>query len=75
MKKTSKSRGKLDMAEEYDFSKGARGKYYERYRKGNNVVVIAADLAKIFPDSKAVNRALRSLVDIAKKSTVGKAGS
>ena len=74
MKKASKSRGKLDMAEEYDFSKGVRGKYYKRYQEGNNVVVIAADLAKIFPDSKAVNQALRSLVDIARKSTAGQAG-
>jgi hypothetical protein len=75
MKKATKSRGKLDMAEEYDFSKGVRGKYYKRFQEGSNVVVIAADLAKIFPDSKAVNAALRSLVDIANRSAAKTAGS
>jgi hypothetical protein len=72
MKKAAKSRGKPEMADEYDFSKGVRGKFYKRYQEGNNVVVIAADLAKIFPDSKSVNDALRSLVKIAQKSTVAK---
>lgn len=68
IKKVSKAGRKAEMADEYDFSQGVRGKYYKRYREGSNVVVIAADLAKIFPDSKSVNRALRSLVDIAQKS-------
>jgi hypothetical protein len=39
------------------------------------VAVIAADLAKIFPDSKSVNDALRSLVKIAEKSVTGKTNS
>jgi hypothetical protein len=56
-----------DMLEEYDFSKGVQGKYAKRYAKGANVVVIDADIAKIFPDHAAVNQALRSLTDIAKK--------
>jgi hypothetical protein len=72
MKKASKSRPKAEMADEYDFSKGVRGKFYKRYQEGNNVVLIAADLAKIFPDSKSVNDALRSLVKIAKKSAAEK---
>ena len=38
---------------------GARGKYAERYRDGTNVVLIDPDLQKLFPDSEAVNRALR----------------
>jgi hypothetical protein len=38
---------------------GVRGKYRQRYDKGSNIVVIDADLAKRFPDSKAVNDALR----------------
>ena len=72
MKRASKPGRKIEMADEYDFSQGVRGKYYERYRGGNNVVVIAADLAKIFPDSKSVNQALRFLVDIARKSIAEK---
>ena len=38
---------------------GVRGKYTKNYREGTNVVLIDPDLHKIFPDSEAVNRALR----------------
>ena len=46
---------------------GARGKYAKSYRDGTNVVLIDPDLHELFPDSKAVNRALRDYV--AKKRT------
>ena len=38
---------------------GVRGKYAKRYREGTNIVLIEPDLHKLFPDSDAVNRALR----------------
>lgn len=38
---------------------GERGKYADRYREGNNVVLIEPDLHRLFPDSESVNRALR----------------
>ena len=57
----------IDMLEEYDFSKGIRGKYSARYEEGTNVVVIEPDVAKIFPDHNSVNQALRSLAEIIKK--------
>jgi len=41
---------------------GVRGKYTKSYREGTNVVLIDADLHKLFPDSEAVNRALRQYV-------------
>jgi hypothetical protein len=56
-----------DMLEEYDFSKGVRGKYTKRYAAGTNVVVIEPDIAKIFPDHDSVNQALRSLVEIIRR--------
>jgi len=56
-----------DMLEEYDFSKGLRGKYAKRYAEGTNVVVIEPDVAKYFPDHDAVNEALRSLAEIIQK--------
>jgi hypothetical protein len=56
-----------DMLEEYDFSKGIRGKYAKRYAEGANVVVIEPDVAKYFPDHDSVNQALRSLSEIIKK--------
>ena len=46
---------------------GVRGKYANAYREGTNVVLIDPDLHKLFPDSEAVNRALRDYV--AKKRT------
>ncbi len=45
---------------------GVRGKYTKDYRQGTNVVLIDPDLHEFFPDSEAVNRALRDYV--AKKS-------
>jgi hypothetical protein len=44
----------------FDYSKGIRGKYYKRILKeGSNVVVLEPDVAKAFPNSAAVNDALR----------------
>jgi hypothetical protein len=48
-----------DMRPEYDLTGGVRGKYYERYQQGTNVVLLEPDLAKVFRDSGAVNKALR----------------
>ena len=69
MKKAAKSKRNSEMLEEYDFSKGVRGKYAKRYAEGTNVVVLSPDVAKVFPNSDAVNEALRGLVEIARKST------
>ena len=45
---------------EFDYSKAVRGKYYKRLLKeGSNVVVLDRDVAKAFPDSASVNKALR----------------
>ena len=52
----------LDMLPHYDFRDGTRGKYASRYTEGSNVVVLAPDIAAIFPNSEAVNEALRTLV-------------
>lgn len=41
---------------------GIRGKYTNHYKEGTNIVVIDPDLHKFFPDSEAVNRALRQYV-------------
>jgi hypothetical protein len=44
---------------EIDFTGGVRGKYYQRYQEGTNVVLLEPDMAKVFRDSSAVNHALR----------------
>jgi len=56
-----------DMLPEYDFSGAVRGKYYERYRQGSNVVLLDPDVSEAFPDATAVNEALRLLVSLARK--------
>lgn len=53
-----------DMADEYDFSGGVRGKYVGRFAKGSNVVVLDPDVARVFTDSDSVNQALRALAEI-----------
>ena len=55
------------MLKEYDFSKGVRGKYAQRYAEGTNVVVLPPDLAEAFPTAEAVHEALRGLVSLAEK--------
>jgi hypothetical protein len=55
-----------------DLGQGVRGKYYEEYRKGTNLVLLSPDVAKIFPTDEAVNDALRALINLARKSTGGK---
>ena len=50
-----------------DLSKAVRGKYYDRMQEGTNVVLIEPDLLEVFPDSQAVNDALRSLKQIAER--------
>ena len=66
-KPTSKSRSAPAVAEmrpEYDFRTGVRGKYAQRYAKGTNIVLLDADVAAVFGDGAAVNRALRALLEI-----------
>lgn len=58
-----------DMLDEYDFSKGVRGKYAKAYHEGVNIVKIDDDVTKIFPDSKSVNEALRTLMRLLANNT------
>ncbi len=56
-----------EMLEEYDFSKGVRGKYAKAYKEGVNVVKLDSDISKFFPDAKSVNEALRTLIKLVKE--------
>ena len=51
-----------------DLGPGVRGKYFESYQKGPNLVLLSPDVAKAFPTEEAVNDALRSLIELAQKS-------
>ena len=60
-----------DMRDEYkrsDLGKGRRGRYYKAYEQAHNVVVLNPEVAKAFPTDKAVNDALLSLIQLAKRS-------
>ena len=51
---------------EFDYSTAVRGKFRPRLlKKGANVVILDPDVAAAFPDSAAVNDALRSLLRVA----------
>jgi len=59
-----------EMRAEYDFSRGVRGKHYEAYRAGTNVVFLEPDIAEVFRDSASVNQALRLLVKLARTHAI-----
>jgi hypothetical protein len=74
MKKPSKKAPKREVVPDIDFSGGVRGKYAARFAEGTNLVALSPDVAEVFPDSAAVNEALRTLVRISGKSVrAGKA--
>ena len=53
-----------------DFPEGfVRGKYAKRMRESSNVVVLRPEVAEAFPNEEAVNEALLSLIELAKKTT------
>lgn len=52
-----------------ELGQGVRGKYFEAYQKGTNLVLLSPDVAKVFSTQEAVNEALRSLISVAQKST------
>ncbi len=54
------------MRAEYDFSSCVRGKHFEAYRRGTNVVLLEPDVAEVFKDSATVNSVLRVLANIAR---------
>jgi len=54
-----------------DFKKLERGRYYKRVRANSNVVVLDPELADVFPNAAAVNKALHSLAELAEAVTSG----
>jgi hypothetical protein len=53
----------------FDYSEGVRGKYFRRLLRegatvndGSSIVVLDADVARVFRSSSAVNKALRTLM-------------
>lgn len=67
MKKTKPDELRPEYRRE-DLGRGVRGKYLESYRAGTNLVLLSPDVAEAFPTEEAVNKALRSLIRLAKRS-------
>jgi hypothetical protein len=70
MKKTN-SRRSDELRPEYkrsDFGELVRGKYAKRIAETTNVVILEPEIAQAFPNDKAVNDTLRSLLNLAKSS-------
>jgi len=67
--KKDKRTPKNELREEYkrtDFSGPlVRGKYARRLREASNIVVLQPEVAAAFPNEKAVNKALKSLIAVA----------
>jgi hypothetical protein len=66
MKKQSEKKDEL--RSEYDMKSllkgGVRGKYAARYRAGTNLVLLEPEVAKAFPNDKAVNEALKLVMKL-----------
>ena len=61
-----------DIRAEYsreDLGSGVRGKYFSRYIKGTNLVLLDDRVARAFPTAEAVNEALLGLLALARKAT------
>jgi hypothetical protein len=52
-----------------DFGPMVRGKYAARLKESSNIVVLDPEIAEAFPNTKAVNDALRGLLELARTST------
>ena len=70
MKKNSTTkRNDYELKDEYDLSKMTilpKGRFDPKRRVGKNVVVLDPDIAKAFPNDKAVNQALRLILKASK---------
>jgi len=58
-----------------DFTRIERGKYAARMKASSNVVVLDSENAAVFRNSVDVNKALHSLVDVARKAARPKASA
>ena len=63
----TKNEDEPEMREEYDFSNATRNPYVQKFRD-LNLVSLDPDVRAAFPDSHAVNEALRLLIKTAKRA-------
>ena len=77
MKKARSKKGD-ELRAEYDLRRllkeGVRGKYAKRYQAGTNLVLLDPEVRKAFRDERAVNDALRLVIEL-RKVGVGRSRS
>jgi hypothetical protein len=74
--KKAKRKASDELRREYkrsDFGSVVRGKYARRLAERTNVVVLEPEVAKAFPNDRAVNNALRRLMRDGKSATASTA--
>ena len=68
--KTRKNKTNDDLRPEYDLRQllkgGVRGKYAKRCHAGTNLVLLDPDVRKAFRSERAVNKALRLVIELRK---------
>jgi hypothetical protein len=73
--KKPKDRISDELRPEYDLARllknGVRGKYAKRYHAGTNLVLLDPDIRKAFRSEKAVNDALRLVIELRKVGVRG----
>ena len=73
MKTKKTSRTNDDLRPEYDLRQllkgGVRGKYAKRYHAGTNLVLLDPDVRKAFRSERAINQALRLVIQLRKVQT------
>jgi hypothetical protein len=76
MKKKSKDEIADELRPEYDLApllkEGVKGKYAKRYEQATNLILLAPDVAKVFPTEEAVNEALRLVIKLKRIPEAGK---
>lgn len=70
--KTRKNKMNDELRPEYDLGqllkRGLRGKYAKRYQAGTNLVLLDPQVRKAFPSERAVNDALRLVIELRKQA-------
>ena len=65
-----------ELRAEYDLGqllkRGVRGKYAKSYHAGSNVVMLDPDVRKAFRNERAVNEALRLVIELRKIGSVAR---
>jgi hypothetical protein len=68
--KTRRNKTNDNLCPEYDLDQllkgGMRGKYAKRYKAGTNLVLLDPDVRRAFPSERAVNKALRLVIELQK---------